>query len=448
MGDRSGIALLALLGGACGTVTNFSDASTGADAQAVDGTAPMPDAQERGIVTVDVRTLSNDDLPQAGATVVFVDPDGTAQRVTAGGDGIASAEVRIGGSVTAVWLRENGARLVTIVGVEPGDMLRVGTHSFVQTVPTTMTSVSITPQGGTTTATAYTTCGAYNFDGAQTSIPWNRSCEQPDDDILVISFNGEVASGYVYAGNQPNNPHPATVVMPTTWQFPGAFSAGYVNVPATIGSISATRRVRSGTGSLHSQYIAAEVAGRRTLALTLNGAALVGDSLDLSSWFDHVAAGEQNLRSVRVRRRLPMTSAAEVDVGANLLPFVGQATLDLTMRKITWPQVGEGVAPDAQVTSISYFRTVGTSELMYEWRIVAPGGTGSLTLPELPEAIRDLAPLPTDRTFNGDVALFALDTHDYKRLRSELDINYYEWLYDYTLPQSDTLIVSGTYSRK
>jgi hypothetical protein len=450
MGNRCRLAVMSLLLGACGKEASFADAGPDAPTAPDGATTPdadtTPDARVRGPVTVDVRSMNQDGLPEVEAPVVFVDIDGTVTRTATDADGRASAEVAPGASVTVVWPRGAGARLVTILAIVPGDELFVGTRASLGEDRTGRTTVTLAPQAGLAANVAYTTCGSVQSQEPQSTTVetgWFAFCEQSDDDFLVMAYDeGGAVDSFVYLGNQPNaSGHPTAVTMPTAWQAPVDYIASLRNVPDTITSADVRLRVRSGTSSLLSFRSFVDTPPGTT-DVTFTDVPLAGDSFDVNASFARTDP-DGVLRAQRIRLQHAPAATGTVDLGA-ALPFVTSATLDLAERRVSWTEMGTGT-PDVQVTTVFYDRTKGQG---YEWRVIAPGGTGALTLPALPAEVGEVAPLPTDSTFDGDVLLVATGSHDTRAMRSTLDIDYFDWREGTGAPPDDRVVVSGVFRGK
>src|SRR5688500_1219063 len=131
-GKVAGASLMFVVAAACGgDDPTFSDAAVhdGAlDDAALDGSTP-PDAVPTGPITVTTHARENTSTPgpSAGIEVYVITADGTlADTATTAADGTATVDVTFGDSVTAVYPASNGADLITVVQVEPGDSLTFG----------------------------------------------------------------------------------------------------------------------------------------------------------------------------------------------------------------------------------------------------------------------------------------------------------------------------------
>lgn len=427
---------------ACGKVRGF------ADADVVDSVVPV-DAIPYGPVTVDVRTLNNDGLPEIGATVVFVDSDGTITRVAAGQDGKATAMVHPGALVTAIWLQASGPYLVTIVDIEPGDELRVGRPASLGNAVTGTAAVTVPETAPPSQKQAYTVCGSTPFEGTgPVTLQWFEYCDQANTDVIVVSrdVSGN-ESQYAYIGNVPNDQR-TTIAVPGPWKFFETFNIGFTDLPADTRAIEVRRKLRSGALVLWQTGTGGEVT-TQTPSFALPGSPVAGDEMEVDVTLrrndtDTVSYGGSNFRL-----RLPVNTTLQARAADHALPFVGPAQLVLTNRTIGWPQSDGGIAADAIVVDTYFSRTPpdAGSSIQTHWRVIAPGGARSLTLPSLPTELEELLPRPTDETNYGTLILLSSSDHDYRAIRPTMDIDYNDWVYGAGPAEARVISVSGLFQR-
>jgi hypothetical protein len=431
---------------ACGNVQGYADASITVDGSDVD--APV-DAVPFGPVTVDVRTMNGDGLPQIGATVVFVDSDGTETRAAADQDGKASAMVHPGATVTAIWLQASGPRLVTMLGVEPGDEVRLGQPGSTPSSETGRGSITVPETGTPSQKYAFTACGGNAFEGTgPLTLTWNNYCDQADTDILVVAADAQGNySQYVYVGNVPNTQR-AAVAVPGPWRFSETFDIAYTAPPAGTRYINVERHVRSGARDLYSTYGGGEVSGG-TASFALPYSPMVGDDMEVETTLVATSTDEVYYADSKIRHRLAPNPTLQVRLPDVALPYVAQSKLDLTARTVSWPQTAGGLLPDAVISDSYFYRDPGDAspQVMTWWRVIAPGGTTTLTLPTLPADLEELLPRPTDITYNGTVMLVASSDHDYRQVRALIDIDYSNWIYGSGPADADVFSVSGIQER-
>jgi hypothetical protein len=423
---------------ACGKVEGFADATPAA-----------PDAIPYGAATVDVRTLNNDGLPEIGATVVFVDSDGTITRVAAGQDGKATANVHPGSLVTAIWLQASGPYLVTILDIEPGDELRVGRPATLGNAVTGTAALTVPETTPPSPKQAYTVCGSTPFEGTgPVTLQWFEYCDQADTDVIVASRDASGnESQYAYIGNVPNGQR-ATIAVPGPWKFFETFNVGFTDLPAETRAIEVRRTLRSGALVLWQTGTGGEVT-TQTPSFAIPGSPVAGDTMEVD-----VTVRRSNTETVyyggsNFRLRLPVNTTLQARIADHALPFVGQPQLDLANRTIAWPQTAGGIAADAIIVDTYFTRTPpdAGSSIQTQWRVIAPGGATSLTLPTLPTELEELLPRPTDETNFGTLVLLASSDHDYRQVRATADLGYIDWVYGAGPAEARVISVSGLNQR-
>jgi hypothetical protein len=430
---------------ACGKVQGFADAAVTVDGSDID--APV-DAVPFGPATVDVRTLNGDGLPQIGATVVFVDSDGTVTRAAAGQDGKASAMVHPGATATAIWLQASGPRLVTVIGIEPGDEVRVGQPANAASSETGSGAITVPETAPPAAKYAFTACGGQVLANNAATLVWYTYCDQADTDILVVAADaqGNYAQ-YIYAGNLANTQR-AAVSVPGPWKFAETFNIAFTEPPAGTRYINVQRQLRSGSKSLYSTYGGAEVTGATT-SFAMPYSPLAGDDMEIDTTLNHMGSDTIYYASSNIRQRLPVNTTLQVRLADFALPYVSSTTLDLPTRSVTWNQTEGGIPADAVIADTYFFRDPGDAspQVMTSWRVIAPGGTTALTLPTLPTDLEELLPRATDVTYNGTVVLVASTDHEYRQVRQEIDIDYSNWIYGSGPADADVISVSGVSER-
>jgi hypothetical protein len=432
---------------ACGKVEGFADAAMAVDASDID--APV-DAIPFGPVTVDVRTQNGDGLPQIGATVVFVDTDGEMTRVAAGQDGRATAMVHPGASVTAIWLQSSGPRLVTILAVEPGDELKVGFPANPSEAPTGTSTITVPELTTPAEKYVYTACDSGSaFAGTgPVRTTWRARCDQADSDVLVVGADprGNL-NQYLYRGNVANAER-TTIALTGEWRFIETFNIGFTDVPPATSYISAVRRLRSGSSELFRTSNGTDVS-TATPSFAIDQAPMAGDDMEIDLTVNRTPSEEWAYGQSNVRLRLPVNPTLQVRLADFALPFVTSSGLDLTSRSVTWEQTEGGIAADAVVSDTYFSRDPGDAspQTFTTWRVIAPGGTTSLTLPTLPSELEELLPRSTDRTDRGTVVLLASSGHDYRAMRQLLDLDYISWVYGSGPAEPDVIAVSGAQQR-
>ena len=439
--------LVCLGAAACGSIAADPDATP------PDSTPIQADANPRGPVQVTVLTMDRDERPYEGATVVFVEADGTVvARKTSDAAGHASADMLPGASVTVAWLRADGARLVTLLDVDPGDEILVGGRKGRDFgTMTATTQVTIAPQPGAMYHYVYTSCGTlYYADANQPqNIQWYAGCQGDNRDYLAVAIdpNSNAVRSSVVMNQQPS----ATVSIPGSWQYAPTFRGSYTNIPSTVGSLNLERRLRSnGWDAYYSSGYAQVTGAAAAIEIPYTPNAL--DDMRLTTQIYPVPPGQGGIyyQNQMIRAVRQPGSSYGVDLGSLLLPWVGQPTLDVNTRMITWPQQGTGGTPDAGVIDMYYYRMVpppGGGNPVYQyysWRVIAPGLTSPLTLPQLPAEVGDIGPKTGDMGGGGALSLIQVEDQDYPDLRKRLDLDYEDLASPYQQQITDAqVVVSG-----
>src|SRR5262249_7713651 len=150
--------------------------------QLPDGPPPI-DATTRGTVHVTVLDPAGTGAAAVGATVVFVDPDGTQVKKATDSAGKADADVLPGASVTSIALVNTSTTLQTVLGVKPGDDLVIGIRSLDGSAAGDF-SISYPAATGATSYDIVNPCGTVSFPAPAaggppptSKITINNSCK-------------------------------------------------------------------------------------------------------------------------------------------------------------------------------------------------------------------------------------------------------------------------------
>jgi hypothetical protein len=411
---------LAVVAAACGEVKSSPDAGAvdGAVPDDVDAPPAPPDALSRGPVQVTVFE-EFDGVPQAGVTVVFLEPDGTlAGRVLTDDLGQASAELTSGGSVTAVRL-DTSTRLVTILGVEAGDHLVFGEAPAPDATETAVLQVGFT-RTTHPNHVVHTTCGTSPTAGAASFVemPMVRHCDRTPRDI-VMAATGAASTETQYAIVE-DAVGSAITVPANAWRTASSGQAMLTAVPPAVKQASVGRMLRTGGRRVFSSFSTVTTTeDRAAFSITIPNALDVGDDMIVTTELFAGTVPGSPKQTIRERRDVNATFG--VDVAADLLPWVSAPRLDLATTTLTWSQDGSGEI-DALLAEVAYSRTVESTQQSFRWRVIAPASTGTLVLPDLPAALGDIEPRPGD-SISGHPAIFLIRTGDetYRELRAHLD---------------------------
>jgi hypothetical protein len=413
-----GLLWTVLVAAACGGETAVSVVDGAVNTMEVDAARVPPDALPRG--TVEVTVFEEfEGVPLEGATVVFLEPDGSlANRVLTDALGRASAELTSGGSVTAISF-DVSTRLVTIVGVEAGDHLVIGHAPEPDPTETATLQVSFTPTAHRQHVLR-TTCGTSpNATGSVISMPMRVSCDRtPRDLVLQASGTPGVAPQYAILRAESAT---TLAVPPTAWQAGSDGRATVRRVPSEVMQLNVGRLVRSGGRRVYASFSPVMPTAGDDLTVAIPNALEVGEDMIVTT--ELFAGTVPGTPKQTIRERRDRAETFVVDASAHLLPWVSGLDLDLGTRTLTWTQEGPGAGDvDAVITEIAYGRTVDNAPQYYRWRVIAPTATGSVVYPDLPPALDNVEPLATD-DINEHPAVFLVRTDDetYRELRAHLD---------------------------
>lgn len=392
--SRLGPGLVLALGlaqGGCGgcddnnSVRHLPDAPPAPDAAA---DAMPPDAVSLAVI--------NQGVPAVGVPVYFLNADGSvALAGVTDGNGIASAVVTAGGSVTAVrpftTLPAPAAtaggpdELRTFLGVKPGDHL-VLSRAVTDTV--TVTFDAAAPDGGdfSTAYQVFTTCGG----GANTLNPGGSSngSASPDPgntlqldnchgaaDVAVVAAELARAGGNALA--TPQGLYHASATLPVGGNVTVSLrddayadlkdvNFTYMNGPDATITVQHWPALPDGYLGPYS------TAGGGTLTLseaaTPATTAVVDSQLILNNQHDIIDWG-------------PFSTDYHLDLSNLLLREVTDGpTYDIPTAKITWTEATNGATPDLTVTAIQ----VSRGEATWRWAIAAPYASSGIAFPHLP----------------------------------------------------------------
>ena len=327
--------------------------------------------------------------------VISTDPDGTIRAmVAANAAGDATIEVVAGGDVTARYpgpLDRIAVR--SFLGVAPGDDLSagllgepatpIGEFRYVWT-PTTSGRARVADR-----------CGNFEQlpgpsgppDAPLIMVPLRADCAG-DSPVVFWSDRGSAVSpavarasggSHTFTTLTPPSSHAATVrgiptgviqaTITTMGDYRGvAFSDGVTSFgPPTGGAFTATRPW--------------------PVEVTPSGA--------------YYAISKKGSGSVGVATR-GAAYAADADLSAHWLPFIGEARTDPATRRVTWDQEAGRAGDGAYLTIV--FDDAGTTVF---WQVVAPADPGAVRLPALPTTF--LAPLPAADDILTGATVFDVD---------------------------------------
>jgi hypothetical protein len=394
--------------------------------------SPAPDAATRGTVHVTVLDPSGTGAPAVGASVVFLDPDGTlVKRAATDTGGKADADLLPGGSVTSVALQTSAYQIQSVLAVQPGDDLILGVKT-----PDTMAIGNVTvsfPAYTQVTPASYTVggpCGtgssfpppAGGPPPASVTLSFNNTCKLDTMEIVVqandgngnpIAVIGKTGLPFVVNG---------TATVTGTYQAPRTFTGSYTNVNANITSLGMTRTVPDGFGLSASPPIAAPPAATQvmTVAGVIGSSALIDTQLAIAS------------RARQIVRQSISGSAASygLDLSTTLLPWLGTPTFDAASGKLLVPTDPTGTttaAPDLVRLAATYRRTdpVSGAQTSFTWTVFSPVAA-DLVLPRLPPEVGSVMPTSTDTVTITGFSLESDAVAGYDAVRHDLNAAFFQ----------------------
>lgn len=413
----------------CGSVSNGQLAD-----------APAPDTVTRGTVHVTVLDPGGTGAPAVGANVVFVDPDGTlVKRVATDSAGKADADVLPGASVTSIALINTTYQIQTILVVQPGDNLVLGTKSGDFTT-TGMFTVSYPAAAGAVGYQIANPCGV-TFVSSPAGAPpattatftINNSCKQ---DMMEIVVTPTDASGLPTSSiSKTGVPFVAggSTTITGSYQSLRNFTGSYTNINPIVSSLQMSRAVPDAFGISTSQSVADPTASS---AVTVSGVS-AGTAVVLTTFLTAT-----RLLQVNRQNLAGGASTYGLDVGSKLLPWINMATYDAAARKLVVPLDTTGTSndkPDLFRISATYRRTdVNNVTTSFVWTLFGPEAR-DLTLPVLPPEVGNVAPVASD-TVATTAFMFEADGVTYDNLRS--DPNAAFLLYGSSRPPATTVRLS------
>lgn len=410
------LVLLASLGTAtaCGSVKD----QAGALPDAAIPTDDAPVTPVRGTVHVTVLEPAGTGNPAVGATVVFVDADGTVTKKTTDTAGKTSADLLPGANATSIVLVNTAYTMQTVLALQPGDDITLGDKSVDNTSPGSLT-VSVPLYSGAAYYYLTTPCGAYYAPVSAASglptatiTPYNY-CQKSPFEMVVVA---EDSTGtFLSSFNVPT----VSFIVGQTYSYKGPYTglqsvtASYSNIDASVTSLTTSRIAPDLYGFGAAQAVAlGGTTGSATVASGMSTKAVMITSVSS-------AKGLQTIRQ-------PIAGTAStygVDLAATLLPWISLPTYDAASNKLVVPVDTTGTTndkPDMFSTDIRYVRTDAnqTVTASFDWRFYAPA-IADIALPALPSDLATLLPTATDTvSFRDYIAFDAASLDGYDAVRN------------------------------
>lgn len=406
MRELTGLALLAAAAMGCGEVVGppvgGDDDPVDVDAQPID--AEPIDADLTGTLTVTTRNHVRGGTADAlieGVQLVALRPDDSVSgTATTSAAGTAELDVWPGGSVTAIYPHtvDQGADLVTYVGVEPGDHLQLGRRVPPESNGTQIGSmtVSFSAPAGPTHFYVFAPCGTWSSSTSPITFYAYDGCHRSSMDLLVLGYNSGTSNytHYTYANN-------------VTWTTGGNVAFGGLST-MTNATLSANGLPPEAT--YVDMYLYQVVDGDRLGFNTYGGGALTGNAFTAARpWafggdrlVGRTYIGRSgNYHSIQVHDSIPSIGQPQYTVANPMLPpWNGGWIASSEARRVEWIAVG-GSAHDATVIRLRWSRANsiahgGPTQSEFQWYIVLPPGMMSFELPALPSNLESYLPRPEE----------------------------------------------------
>jgi hypothetical protein len=364
-----------------------------------DAVADAPyDASTIAPVTVITYEMPSGSGVASDVPVVFVQPNGTiAGEVRSDLNGVASATVLPGASVTAVYRGAVGATLYTVTEVQPGDHIDIGPAPSQQVTSGTFT-VNVPAYPGAMAYDVYGPCGG-TFAGAAgngaptpATLTFADDCQKATMDLVVVALGPVSPIAYVDANNVPYT-NGGQLDITESWQPLQTITASYANVP---------------TGTKQPQFFSfvPDGAGWPSTGVSSGGGNMtVSAPVGVTSLF---LTRIESLDGVSVQEVIDQNtgtpSSYSLDLGATLLPWLAKPVLDPAKGTITTAVTGNG-SGDLFDVMVNYSRIVNNQTLKYEWTVFGPTPS-DFTLPSLPLDLVDVAPHAGDQVSSSAYADF------------------------------------------
>ncbi len=349
-----------------------------------------PDAPPHGVVTMTVFDPGGTGAPAVGIPVVFINADGTfVANVPTDSTGKSSADVMPGASVTVVEVLSARTEMQTVLGAQPGDNLSIGVET--PTLSAGSFTVNFTPIVGAAAFNyeVFGPCGSVTTTTGTATLPMVNNCKLDTMEIAVFATSsaGQPA-GYLSMAGVPFINGGSVTIPQGAFKPDVTFNASYTDISADVTNITLARSVPDGFGFAEQTNMATTGA---TLALSLPAPELT-TALAASKFVGPANASQQLFQNLAGN-----TTTYQVDVGANLLPWLGQASLDVTTGVLSMPADSTGTsgdAPDLVLYETAYSR--GTlAPINFAWVVFGPSA-GNVTLPMMPAALGNVNPQAGD----------------------------------------------------
>ena len=369
-----------LLAAGCGDIQT---AGGGGDAGPAADAAP-PDARAVGSITVTVGQLFGSGQPVAGNQVVLVDSAGeVAADTVTDADGVATADDIEAGSTLIVLFAEapagvpTGSQAMVIVGVEPGDDIRIDAENR-EGAPLGAMNIVWEPFAGASNYHVDTGCSSTTTNDTITTLDFSLGCAPGGEIAALVRAVDGVDTTLAWLGGislfDPDQPFD----LGGGWAAPRDLHVTLSDLPpearqARIG----LRPSRAGVLFQRVDLAVLDlVADTAEVDVPLPRAFTDSDVVSVDFQPNQPGFGENSL-AMRVAAN---ATELPVAVAGELVPWYGPPLFDSQARTLHWTQ-SSGLEPDAQFVLMFWTDKDSASGATY---MMLPPGPSSVTLPELP----------------------------------------------------------------
>ncbi len=417
---KSWLAVLVLTLGVAGCEGSSSSPDAGRDTpdgHVIDGgSGIVPDARpQSGPLTITV--FGDDGLPIQGADVVVQRFDSFDAPLRTDATGTASPMVMSGDTLTAAFsFQSKGSerRIMTWVGVEPGDVLHMGDPRRVGAVIGTMT---VSPPDSFAGAVRYqATSGCFDATSQVEPVPLaydlHAGCHRDAAKIPVWlqAFDGNNQSiAYATQAQTPLESMAASATFATWRTDAQPFSSTISHLPASAPGVARHLALLAPGGELFEIGLASPpgTPGSATarvpleLAPTWIYADQLIDSGSVSRW--RVVGGTT-----------PVPASVSLDYATGLLATVSPPQYDasdVARFFCSWTYGGDGSIHTSAVLVSHHLAQDGFTT----WTLLLPAGSTSIRLPQLPDSMAAFRPtaLPSDTR----IVVIDSNNADYRQIR-------------------------------
>lgn len=404
-----------------GTLPPFQfDSPDGGTPPVTQPDAPTKDASPDAVTVtkVNVTALSRwyeplaSQAPRAGVLVFAVNGAGAlVGQATTGVDGRASLEIPDGGSVTAVYPKnDDRARIsvVTYAGVKPGDSLTFGDHDTTYGAPVGSEGnldIQWTPVTDATSYELTSPCASATTNDHSMTVGLASTCQTPTAPVALVASDsaGRVLAS-VFLPDAPYTPGSSLNITAGQWVSQTA-SMGYgisvTGLAAGVHGVELRARARFG-----------RIGYERLLFVSPFEANATG-AFSMPSTATTIAGAEVYRNDYPGHLRFLQTAQAPVTLDTTGRPWVTSIVASAKERFVQW-LLSPGTAYDATTLELAWNK----NDTEYVWRVLLPPDKNQVDLRSFPEALAAYLP-DTESPLNVALRLIDLSsTKSYDDVRA------------------------------